>query len=103
MISITVCYATPEKQVEIALDIDENCTVADAITQSKIIEQFPEINLSDNAVGIFYKCATLNTIVQEGDRVEIYRRLTVDPKDARRTKSQLRSNIHNTIISKIDQ
>lgn len=86
MISITVAYGNAEKQAEIALMVEENCTVARAITLSKIGEQFPEIILSNNLVGIFGKRVTLEYIVQEGDRVEIYRPLLIDPKEARRMK-----------------
>lgn len=86
MISITVAYGNPEKQAEIALSVEENCTVTSAIQFSKICEQFPEIIFSNNLVGIFGKRVTLEYIVQEGDRVEIYRELIVDPKEARRMK-----------------
>lgn len=88
MITITVSYATPEKQAEIALSASENCTVAQAITFSKIAEQFPGIKISDNLVGIFGKRVTLNTIVRDGDRVEIYRPLVMDPKEARRFRGR---------------
>lgn len=84
MISITVAYATPEKQVQIALDVDESCTVELAIKRSKIIEQFPEIKLAGIAVGIFSQRVKLDSNLQAGDRIEIYRPLTIDPKDARR-------------------
>ncbi|EKD76928.1 MAG: hypothetical protein ACD_42C00532G0008 [uncultured bacterium] len=85
---ITISYATPEKQVEIAITVADNCTVAQAIAFSKITDQFPKIKISDNSVGIFGKCVTLNTIVHDGDRVEIYRPLIMDPKEARRAKAR---------------
>lgn len=87
MIAITVSYATPTKQVEIALNVADTCTVESAIHQSNIIAQFPEIDLSKNPVGIFGKCVTRNTIIQDGDRVEIYRLLAMDPKEARRLRA----------------
>lgn len=83
MIAITVSYATPKKQVEIALTVDDDCTVAQAIALSKITEQFSDGVLSDNRVGIFSKQVTLDTTLQAGDRVEIYRSLLIDPKEAR--------------------
>lgn len=88
LISIIVAYATPEKQVEIALVVSESCTVEAAIQQSNIISQFPEVDLSKNPVGIFGKRVTHNTIIQDGDRVEIYRALITDPKTARRLKAR---------------
>ena len=87
MISITVCYATLEKQVQIELSVEESCTVELAIKRSKIREQFPEIKLAGIAVGIFSQRVKLDSNLQDGDRVEIYRPLTIDPKDARRLRA----------------
>ena len=87
MANITVAFATPEKQLEIKLSVAENSTVAAAIALSKIREKFPEINVSHYVVGIFGKRATLETCVRDGDRVEIYRPLFIDPKAARRKKA----------------
>lgn len=87
MISVSVCYGNAEKQVEIVLSVDVGSTVQSVIEQSMVLNQFPEIDLSINPVGIFYKRTTLDKIVLEGDRVEIYRRLTTDPKDMRRTRA----------------
>ena len=87
MISITVAYATPEKQVEIALSVEESCTVELAIKRSKIIEQFSEIKLADIKVGIFSQMVKLDSNLQDGDRIEIYRPLTIDPKEARRLRA----------------
>ncbi len=87
MISITVCYATPEKQVQIALSVEESCTVELAIKRSNILEQFPEIKLSAIAVGIFGQRVKLDSNLQDGDRIEIYRPLIMDPKEARRLRA----------------
>ena len=87
MISVTVCYATPEKQVEIALSVENGCIVSRAIQLSQIEKQFPNITI--NHVGIFGRMVSLDHVLQGNDRVEIYRELTTDPKEARR----LRANI----------
>lgn len=94
MIRITVAYATPEKQVEIPLTVEENCTIALAIARSAILTQFPEIKLSENKVGIYGKLATLDTTVKNNDRVEIYRALTIDPKELRRLKAKKKTRGH---------
>ena len=86
MISITLAYATPTKQVEIVLQVDEACTIAQAVQQSKMIEQFPEIQLHEMSVGVFGRLATWETKLADGDRVEIYRPLQIDPKVARRMR-----------------
>lgn len=88
MISVTVCYATPSRQVQIALSVEESCTVELAIKRSKIMTQFSEIKLADIVVGIFSQRVKLDSNVQAGDRIEIYRPLIIDPKDARRLKAQ---------------
>lgn len=88
MINITVSYATPEKQVEIPLVVEENCTVALAIRRSDILKQFPEIRLGETPVGIFSKKVELDSVMRDGDRIEIYRPLLMDPKQARRLRAK---------------
>jgi len=83
MINVTVAYATPERQVELPLQVEESCTVALAIKRSGIQDQFPEINLATAVVGIHSKKCALDASLHEGDRIEIYRPLTIDPKQAR--------------------
>ncbi len=75
MIHITVAYATPKKQVEIPLDVEESCTVVLAIKRSGILTQFPEINIAQVHVGIHSQHVTLDSGLRDGDRVEIYRPL----------------------------
>ncbi len=87
VIRVEVCYATPEKQVLLALQIDAHASVADAISASKIVEMYPEIDLRKNHVGIFGKLTKLETLLRDEDRVEIYRALIADPKEARRKRA----------------
>jgi len=86
VIAMTVAYATTEKQVEIPLNVSENCTVVQAIELSGIVTIFPEINLAEAHIGIFGKRVAPDFIVQSGDRVEIYRELQKDPKELRRLR-----------------
>jgi hypothetical protein len=76
---ISVAYALPEKQIWLELNVPDEATVMDAITQSKILSIFPEVNLEDQKVGIFGKLCKLETKLKDGDRVEIYRKITADP------------------------
>lgn len=87
-IKIEVVYASPQTQKLLALDIDEGTTIEMAIHQSGILSFFPEINLQKQKVGVFGKARSLTDVVQEGDRIEIYRPLLIDPKEARRTKAK---------------
>ena len=88
MMQITVAYAAPDSQVEIPLQVPENCSVAMAIDRSKMLERFPNIQLSEAIVGIHSRRVRLDAPLQPGDRVEIYRSLQIDPKEARRLRVQ---------------
>ena len=88
MIEITVSYGTPLRQIEIPLRVEASCTVALAIQRSGILEQFSEIQLSDVQVGIYSRKVSLDSLVRAGDRIEIYRPLQVDPKQARRLRAE---------------
>lgn len=87
-LNISIAYARPDRQIEISLTIEESCTVAMAIRRSTILDQFSEIDLAKAAVGIFSKKAALDDLLQEGDRIEIYRPLLIDPKEARRLRAE---------------
>lgn len=88
MIKVTVAYATPQQQLEIPLTVEENCTAQLAIQRSHILTQFPEIKLQKIRVGIFGKRVGLDARLHDGDRVEIYRALMIDPKEARRKRAR---------------
>lgn len=81
---IGVAYADKFKQTWLKLDVPEGSTVRDAIRRSGLLDQFPEIDLGRNAVGIFGKIVKLDTPLEEGNRVEIYRPITADPETVER-------------------
>lgn len=88
-IRIEVAYALPEKQKIIALDVEEGCTVKTAVQLSKIDTFFPELDLDSLKVGIFGKAVrnANEQVIKEGERIEIYRELKVDPKQARANRA----------------
>ncbi len=88
MIVVEVVYATPERQVLLSIKVTPSETVENAIRQSGILAQFPEIDLSTNPVGIFGKVCPLKQALRNGDRIEIYRSLLNDPKTARRQRAE---------------
>jgi putative ubiquitin-RnfH superfamily antitoxin RatB of RatAB toxin-antitoxin module len=90
LITIEVAYAKPEQQVIISLEMPEDTTVEQTIKASGILEQFPEIDTSDLKVGIFGNVCKLERLIREGDRIEVYRPLIHDPKDARRERASRR-------------
>ncbi|VAW82504.1 UPF0125 protein RatB [hydrothermal vent metagenome] len=86
--NVGVAYASSTKQVWLQLDVPEGSTVRDVIEYSGLLQQFPEINLEKQKVGVFGRPTKLNATVEEGTRVEIYRPITADPEIAeRRTRN----------------
>ena len=82
-----VAYALPERQLILKVDGAPAMSVREAIERSGILEQFPEIDLAVNKVGVFGKATTLDAELAPGDRVEIYRPLIADPKEARKRRA----------------
>jgi uncharacterized protein len=85
---VEVAYALPDQQLIIPVKLPAGSTVADAVNQSGILKKFPEIDLTNNKVGIFGKLTLLDTVLRAKDRVEIYRPLIADPKEVRRQRAQ---------------
>jgi putative ubiquitin-RnfH superfamily antitoxin RatB of RatAB toxin-antitoxin module len=87
-IKVQVAYASPQDQSVIYVDVEEGVTIETAIDRSGILETFPEIDLTKQKVGIFGKQKKLSEKVSDGDRIEIYRSLLIDPKEARRKRGK---------------
>jgi uncharacterized protein len=83
---IEVAYAAESEQKIVTLEVEQGTTIERAIERSGILEIFPEIDLFTQKVGVFSKARSLNDLVKSGDRIEIYRPLTIDPKEARRRR-----------------
>jgi putative ubiquitin-RnfH superfamily antitoxin RatB of RatAB toxin-antitoxin module len=86
-VAVEVAYATPARQVVLKLVVEPGTTLEQAIRLSGILGQFPEIDLTQNKVGIFGRLGKLTDILQAGDRVEIYRPLIADPKEVRKRRA----------------
>ncbi|MAU45045.1 MAG: RnfH family protein [Yangia sp.] len=76
--NVGIAYARPTAQIWRSLTIAEGATVRDVIEASGLLDQFPELDLETNKVGIFGIVARLDKPVKEGDRVEIYRPIHPD-------------------------
>ena len=85
---IEVVYGTVTQQTLLSCEVYENTTVREAILKSGILEYYPELDLDSLTVGIFSKKVKLSATLKAGDRVEIYRPLIIDPKEARRLRSK---------------
>ncbi len=84
---IAVAYAEPERQAVVELEVEPGCTVGQAIERSGLRDEFPDLEVDPRAVGIFGRKASLQQLLVDGDRVEIYRPLIADPKESRRKRA----------------
>lgn len=81
---VSVAYTTPRRQFWMPIELPEGAKVQEAIERSGVLNQFPEINLQRQKIGVFSKITTLDAVLEDGDRIEIYRPLTADPKKVKR-------------------
>ena len=86
-LEVEVAYARPERQMILKVRDAPGLTVRQAVERSGILDHFPEIDLEVNKVGIFGKAVSLDAELRDGDRVEIYRPLIADPKEARKKRA----------------
>lgn len=90
-IRIQICYARPDRQFLLEQAVASGTTIQQAIQDSGIMQQAPEIDLTAWRVGIYGKLKALDTVLREHDRVEIYRPLLADPKESRRQRADHKS------------
>ena len=95
LIAVEVAYALPQKQKIIALLVEPGTSALEAVQRSGIARYFPEIDPASAKMGIFGQAigskgqdSPGGYMLQEGDRVEIYRPLICDPKEARRKRAE---------------
>ncbi len=86
-VRVEVVYATPERQELIQIQAESGATVRHVIEASGVLDEFPELDINSIETGIFSRPVPLGHRVNDGDRVEIYRPLTIDPKEARRRRA----------------
>jgi uncharacterized protein len=87
LVQVYVSYAVEQREFIRTMQVEQGTTIGQAIEQSGVLEAFPDINLATAPVGIYAKKKTLDTVLRERDRVEIYRPLVADPKDSRRRRA----------------
>jgi putative ubiquitin-RnfH superfamily antitoxin RatB of RatAB toxin-antitoxin module len=85
-ISVEVVYALPHEQQVCAVTLASDSVVRDAIENSGVLERYPQIDLAKAKVGVFGRIVNLDAMLRAGDRVEIYRELSADPKVVRRQR-----------------
>ena len=86
-IMVEVAYALPSEQLIIPISMPLEANAEAAIRASGLLEKFPEIDLNVNQIGIFSKLSKLDAPLRNLDRIEIYRPLIADPKEARKQRA----------------
>lgn len=84
---VEVAYARPDRQRLVTIDLAAGATARDAVHASGLANEFPEIDGERAPLGVFGRACAGDTVLRAGDRVEIYRPLQVDPKEARRRRA----------------
>ncbi len=89
-IFVEVACAMPDRKILLRLQVPAGTTLSEAVRISGILQQCPEIDADIVTLGIFSRIekAPASRVLQEGDRVEIYRPLQIDPKEARRARAE---------------
>jgi putative ubiquitin-RnfH superfamily antitoxin RatB of RatAB toxin-antitoxin module len=90
-VAVAVVYATPAREFIRPMQVAPGTTIVAAIEASGVLAGFPDINLATQPVGIFGKKKDPETVLRDGDRIEIYRALVADPKDSRRRRAAKKS------------
>ncbi len=87
---VQVCLALPADSILQDLYLPAGATLLQAVEASGVLQRFPQIDPETAKFGIFGKLRPADTVLREGDRVEIYRPLLADPKESRRRRAQHR-------------
>lgn len=99
-IKVEVAYARPDRQVILELEAEPGITAKDAVIRSGILEEFPEIDIESVKLGIFGKATPATSVLKPMDRVEIYRPLIADPKEARKKRAAQGKQLKNRAVKK---
>ena len=84
---VSVAVALPDRQEVIELELPDASRVGDAIEAAQLPQRFPTLDFATARLGIWSKTCPPDTPLRDGDRVEVYRPLTIDPKQARRARA----------------
>ena len=86
-ITVQVCHALPDSTFLRSLRVPAGTSIEQAVAHSGLLQAIPGIDLAINMVGIYGKKKPLDSVLRDGDRVEVYRPLQADPKEARRRRA----------------
>ncbi|HGO8997810.1 TPA: RnfH family protein [Neisseria meningitidis] len=88
MLEIEIVYGLPDRQVLKTMRVEEGTHIRAATLKSGLDEIFTDLDLHSAPLGIFGKAVKDDTPLRDGDRIEVYRPLLIDPKEARRKRIQ---------------
>lgn len=88
LIHVVVAYALPDDQRLVALELPAGATAREAIERSGLLAAFPDLDPDADGIGVFSQPVSPDTPLEDGDRVEIYRPLQIDPKAQRRARAK---------------
>lgn len=88
VLRVEVAAAWPDRQLVIEVELPAGATVMQAIERSGVQQRCPDLEIDPDRIGIFSERCRPDRVVREGDRIEIYRPLKVDPKEARRQAAE---------------
>ncbi len=83
-VAVEVVFALTDRQELVAINVPAGTSAGEAVKQSGVANKFPEQDLSECQLGIWGRPVAHDRHLQDGDRIEIYRSLLIDPRDARR-------------------
>lgn len=87
MLEIEIVYGLADRQVLKNMTVAEGTTIREAALKSGLEVEFPGLDLQQAPLGIFGKVVKDETVLRDGDRIEVYRPLLIDPKEARRKRA----------------
>ena len=90
IVRVQVCHALPSESFLVDLELPAGSTLLQAVQASGVQQRYPQIDLGAHKLGIFGKLRPADTVLRDGDRVEIYRPLQADPKETRRRRAKHR-------------
>lgn len=96
-LTVQVCYATPDVQWRHSISVTDGSTVEQGIRMSGLLDCGFDIDLATVKVGIFGKLKSPDTVLRDGDRIELYRPLIADPKDSRRKRAE-KKNLSDRLV-----
>lgn len=92
LLHVEVACADAGDVMILPLDIETGATVREAIDKSGVLQKNPVIDIEKNKIGIYGKLCEMDTLLKDGDRIEIYQPLIADPKESRRRRASLQKN-----------